>query len=219
MNNVHKLVDFANGQLAPILGVSGNVLYSAAQTLRPGKIYLLGLNPGGDPEKIRQTVGESLRMLDGRTRNAYLDEEWRWRGKLVPKGESPLQKRINWLLTSLGSRVENVCASNLIFIRSASDSGCGFPGMADLCWPVHQEIMSMVKPKLILCFGNSRISPYSYVRNKISISKETTFPSGHGRWKCRAFQSSVGAKVVGLPHLSRYSISSHPEVLDYISDE
>ena len=75
MSDLSNLVASARQQLAPILDRSGNILYSAARTLRPGPIYLLGLNPGGDPTK-HETVRHTLEALTARVENAFLDERW-----------------------------------------------------------------------------------------------------------------------------------------------
>lgn len=55
----------AAGQELPqsILDRSGEILDSSAQTLRQDPIYLLGLNPGGNPDDHTATVRDRLRDL------------------------------------------------------------------------------------------------------------------------------------------------------------
>lgn len=89
------------------------------------------------------------------------------------------------------------------------------PSDANVCWPVHQEILKIVNPTLVLAYGNSAKSPYSFLKTKYG-TREQTFPSGHGDWECRAFRADSGFWVVGLPHLSRYDITGHPPVVDWI---
>lgn len=216
MTEIAEFVDFCRSQLKPILGKSGNLLYSAASTLKPGEIYLIGLNPGGSPNDISQTVQDSLNSLGAKTSNSFLDESWRIRGRDLHEGQAPLQKRVNWLLTSLGAKTRDVCASNLIFERTSNSRNIDYPAMADICWPVHQEILRIVRPKLIVCFGNSAVSPYQYLKMRLEAASEFKFPSGHGSWTCRSFRSALGLKVVGLPHLSRYAVNQHPSVLQNI---
>ncbi len=43
----NDLPDLASRALAGYLDRSGTVLYSSHETIKPGKIYLVGLNPGG----------------------------------------------------------------------------------------------------------------------------------------------------------------------------
>jgi hypothetical protein len=196
-------------QLTPILNRSGSILYSAQSTLRPGKLYLLGLNPGGDPTR-HHTIGEDLDKLPLRNVNAYVHESWE---RQRQAGGAPLQQRVRWLMGRLGQNVENVCASNLIFARSRDASRSDYPQLAHLCWPVHLAMLEIVRPRLIIAYGNSKVSPYAYLRSQLSSSPEEVFNSGHGTWKCRVFRSA-SHWIVGLPHLSRYAIHHHPDVAD-----
>src|SRR5436853_100374 len=136
----------AQQHLAPILDSSGRILYSAADTLRPGSIYLLGLNPGGDPSK-HETVRYALDTLPSRVKNAYLDEVWERQRR---PGQAPLQRRIQWLAHQLGINLKKICATNLIFVRSRDGAGSGYPELADVCWPVHMAILRLVQPRLII---------------------------------------------------------------------
>ena len=205
MRDLSDFVVSARKQLSSILGRSGNVLYSAARTLSPGPVYLLGLNPGGDPSR-HETIGETLERLPSRSSNAYLHETWERR---AGPGHAPLQRRVRWLIEQLGLNVEDVCAANLIFTRSRDASGSEYPRLAHLCWPTHVAILDIVRPKLIVAYGNSDVSPYAYLRSQLNGSSEELFPSGHGTWQCRAFPTA-GTWVVGLPHLSRYAVDRHP---------
>lgn len=92
------------------------------------------------------------------------------------------------------------------------NSTCGYPELAETCWPVHVAILKLVRPRLIVCFGNSAVSPYTFLRAKLPVTSEIAFESSHGMWKCRAFWSGRMC-VVGLPHLSRYAVDRHPRVL------
>lgn len=204
----------AEERLKPILHRSGRILYSGAHTLRRGPMYLLGLNPGGDPTTHDDTVGSSLKDLSQRTENAYLDESWR----NYAIGRSPLQLRVQWLLAELGFQTRNICASNLIFTRSADATGSGYPEVAELCWPVHEQIIEIVQPKVIVTFGNSGKSPYQFLRKKFSTGTEQCFPSGHGTWECITFVCPNGARVFGLPHLSRYAVNNHPDVAAWVRE-
>ena len=212
MSNAADLVTFAKPLLASIASRSGRVLYSAASTLKPGPIYLLGLNPGGDPATHHDTVSESLEELPERHLNAYLDESWAGQ----PVGCSRLQRRVCWLVQQLGLSVRSVCASNLIFIRSGDSSGSGYPQTAKLCWPVHERILRIVKPKVILVFGNSGISPFRFLQAHYGATRLVSFPSGHGNWQCFGFELPSGVRVIGLPHLSRYAVNKHPEVAEWV---
>src|SRR3972149_3391003 len=58
---------------------SGGIFYSGRSTLVEGDFYLMGLNPGGNPQKIKGTIDESLKQWKDEkdsTWSAYLDENW-----------------------------------------------------------------------------------------------------------------------------------------------
>jgi len=83
MTNLSTFVATARRHLTPILDPSGNILYSSCDTLRPGAVYLLGLNPGGDPHDPRyqqQTIDSALQALPSKRENEYLDVSWREEG-------------------------------------------------------------------------------------------------------------------------------------------
>jgi hypothetical protein len=196
--------NFAQDKLAALLAEPGCVLYSAAATLQRGDLYILGLNPRGS--KSDKTIAKDLDDLPTRTRNGYIDGQW----KNHQRGKAPIQRRIAWLVKQLGHELRAVCASNLIFTSSRDAVTCGYPERADLCWPVHELILDIVRPRCILAYGNSGKSPYRYLRDRwlTDGQQEDRFPAGHGSWECRAFRATVSGRdtlIVGLPHLARYS--------------
>lgn len=214
MNGAAEVADFARAQLEPVLGKSGGILYSAAATIRPYPVYLLGLNPGGSPERVMNTVRASIDALQSKTTNSYLDESWAG----SPVGEGRLQRRVRWLLEALGHEPRDVPASNLIFVRSRDAKGIDFERIANTCWPVHEKILKIVRPRLVLVFGNSGISPYSFLFRKYGATVEQTQPSGHGSWLCRSFEVPGHFRVAGLPHLSRYKVIGHEHVVKWLKE-
>lgn len=204
---------FARHQLAPILDMSGRVLYSAAETLKPYPLYLLGHNPGGSPENPAfDTIRSSLDLLPSKTTNNYLDESWAG----CDVGRSRLQTRVCGLLEALGHEPRDVPASNLVFVRSRDAGTSQLDRFADVCWPVHEQILAIVRPKVVIVFGNSAGSPYSFFAQKYGAQNKITVPSGHGSWLCKAFEVPGLFRVVGLPHLSRYKITAHAQVIDWL---
>ena len=206
------LARFASHTLrSDILGKSGELLLSGAETLTKGPVYLLGHNPGGSPANKRlSTVRKSIRELSKKKHNSYLDSVW-------PSGDT-LQVRVIWLLAALGFHPRKVPASNLIFVRSKAAAGSRMETYADICWEIHEKILMIVKPGLVLVYGNSERSPYTYLRRKFDYPREQRKRAGHGEWECRSFVVPGRFRVVGLPHLSRYDITAHPEVVHWIKD-
>jgi len=210
MSVAQELTNFARMQLEPILDLSGKVLYSSAATLKPGQVYLLGHNPGGSPIlRASRTIRVSLDALPSKTTNDYFDERWKDR---ATSGTSFLQLRVKWLLKNLGLDPREVAASNLIFPRSVAAAESRFAEFSELCWPVHERILDIVTPNLVIAFGNSSESPYTFIRGKYKASTEITEPSGHGSWSCRSFEVPRRFRVVGLPHLSGYNVRGHAHV-------
>lgn len=199
-----------------ILNKDGEIIYSSHETLKKGDIYLLGLNPGGGGgKKIKNHLGDILK----KDHNSYLDESWdSIKRSEIPKGQAPLQIRVDHLITQLGYNTRDVCASNLIFVTSRSADDINY-GLAGYCWRFHQHILELVQPKIILCFGISSVSAYSFLWSLYGDGKEAVKKAGHGDWKCKAFTTNIEGRpttVVGIPHLSYYSIIGKDEVIDWI---
>lgn len=208
---VEGFVTFAREHLGDLLDLSGQVLYSGASTFRPGEAYLLGLNPGGDPTNpAMMTIRQSLDDLVShdqvrREWNSYLDATW--------KGRQTLKNRIAWLLRNLGLEPRTVAASNLIFPRSRDEKTCQHDRFADACWEVHERVLSIVQPRLVLTYGGTL---YRFLAARFGSHNEQAYPSGHGNWACRSFDVRGRFCVVGLPHMSLYAIDHHPEVVAWI---
>lgn len=219
MQTVDQFVTAAREHLKGLLHLSAEVLYSAASTLRPGEVYLLGHNPGGDDQNLDlPRVGSSLDDLPDKSFNSYIDTAWTGRGgKKYEVGKAPLQLRVKWLLERLGLQPQKVAASNLIFPRSRDAASSRFLELSNTCWPVHADIIDIVRPQMIIVFGNSGRSPYKFLIDKFRPTSEECHPSGHGRWLCRSFVVSDEFRVVGIPHMSRYKISAHDDVADWVN--
>ena len=167
-------------------------------TLKPGRVFLLGLNPGGSPQRLDlPTVGGSLDRLPAGEAKVYLDTCWNG----YALGEAPLQMRVTQLLRQLGEDPASVAASNLILVRSRDASSSRFDTCADLCWRVHEKILEIIRPRLLLVLGNSGGSPYPYPARHFQATEHTVDPSGYGTWTCRSFVVSGRFRVVGLRHL------------------
>ena len=87
--------------LGPIATQSGTVLYNGWSTLRPGPLYVMGLNPGGDPIG-HQSILESLNSV-AEDHCAYKDECW-GHPQVYGLGQSPHQKGVCELVSLLGGR-------------------------------------------------------------------------------------------------------------------
>lgn len=210
-----QLATIAREALSQFLDVPGAIFYSSHATLQKGDIYLLGFNPGGeDGRPLREAIDGLLTV----TENAYIEQNWSGRRNYKP-GHAPLQKRVTWLLDALGYVPENICASNLIFMQSKSAASIPYAN-ADVCWPVHRAILDIVRPKLILAFGNSACSPYAYLRDMFGTTQTEEIEAGHGNWKVKGCSITVPGDppvyLAGLPHLSYYSPIGKSAVVSWL---
>lgn len=214
--NTEELMSRWERFLEPILSAPGGILYSAFDTLKRRRFYLLGLNPGGAGGMPIRT---SITMLPELTDNAYLCECWASGGRTYAAGEAPLQRRVQYLCDEhLRVPTDSVCASNLIFVQSPSDAhlskrseGTGrsrFLDLARICWPVHEDIVGSVDPDFLVVFGNGLLSPFTYLKSIVpGYASERNQPSGHGGYRLKSYDAQIGGRqrtVIGLPHLSRY---------------
>lgn len=196
-----------------LLDKTGTILYSSHETLQPGDIYLIGLNPGGNGGP---SLGENITKMLTRTENAYLDEAW---GEYDKMGEAPLQKRIQWVLQVLEADLREVLATNLIFAQSRNDKGVT-PSQAQQCWPVHEAMLEIVRPSLIVAFGNSAWSPYGFIHALFGGEQEYQ-RAEHGDWNLKRFQTTIGGRettVIGLPHMSIYQPMGKPGIEAWLKD-
>jgi hypothetical protein len=223
-NGISDLVVYAKHHLSPILQREGSILYSAAITIRPGDLYILGLNPGGEPgQPGTTTIAESLDALPNKTANDYLEKWGDGRRGTYDAGCHPLQMRLRWLTEQLGFALTDACASNLIFARSRYGKDAGYQSLAKMCWPVHERIIEHVRPRLLIVFGNGPISPFRWLLHlgeaQGGVEKLCETASGHGTWRVAAFGIRVGGNpisIVGLPHLSRYNVTRNGNVVSWI---
>jgi hypothetical protein len=215
--NIYEIINRIQIHLEPILNESGSVVFSSVDTINKGDIYTLGLNPGG---KVDITINDTLNELPKKKRNAYIDESW-GNGKnsdYIP-GKHPLQHNYTGLIHALGYDPKDVFSTNLIFTRSQGQYGAYYPERANICWKAHQEFIKIIDPKYFIVFGNSRISPFQYIKNKYSLEISDSFESGHGIWKCFSCFGEIEGKkrvLIGVPHLSRYYIVNHENVIQWI---
>jgi hypothetical protein len=191
----------------------GKLLYSGVSTLRAGDLYLLGYNPGGDPQSETDSILSHL-CRSNSEQNEYLDARWRPGGRLYPPGAAPMQKRVAYTLHQLRFDVQSVCASNLIFVRSTGiENLTSANDLANACWQLHRLILDIVQPKHIVVLGEDT---FNYVRSRgRARSAIEQYPSGHGSWNCKYVQLTLQQRecdMISVPHLSRHAISNHPDV-------
>lgn len=216
-SEIERLTAVANRCLSAIADKSGKILYSSSSTLLSGPLYLLGFNPGGDPDNphpSHYTIKQAILHLASKTNNDFVDEVWQ--GANTP-GSKPLQGRVKWICEELGLNVREVCAANLVFVRSRKETDVEMPGMADICWPVHEEVLQIVQPSVVLTHGRLAFDDIYRRLGSSTGAIPVNFPSGHGSWTCRQTLVRFRGRsfhLFQIPHLSRYK--PKPRVIEPI---
>lgn len=187
---------------------SGKVFYSGRESFESqAMLYVLGLNPGGkgQPTAKDSVGGHTEWTLSQAPSNwsAYRDESWG--GK--PPGTRKMQPRILHMMRRVGLDPGQVPASNVVFLRSArgDDLGSSFDRLADLCWPFHDHVLKMLRPKAILCLGQKA---GKYVRLRVGANEHlATFVEANARnWESHLFGAADGTKVI---------VATHPSIADW----
>ena len=184
---------------------SGSVFYSGRSAFSGRKeLYILGLNPGGDPikqatETVEWHTREVLQEKPDRW-SEYSDE--RWGG--YPKGKKGMQPRILHLLRNLGLEAGDVPSSNIIFMRSRGESGLAgnLDRLAEACWPFHRAVIERIRPRVVLCFGGKA---GNFVKKKTGAMKPVNrFVERNRRgWTSVSYSGHEGLKVVVATHPGR----------------
>lgn len=154
-----------------VRGKSGTALYTGlASWTQPSPLYLMGINPGGEPD--RDTIyGNAEDMLRDPSRavfSEYVDGVWATsKGRARPKGQAPMQKRVRHVLGRLVLDPQLVPTSNMVYVRSRQAhhiSAAEMNAMANECWPFHARMIERLKVRVVLCMGGDVAR---FVRDKV----------------------------------------------------
>ena len=191
-----------------LLDRSGKAFYSGRNAFSSGSpLYILGANPGGTPEShVEETVRSHTQWVSAiapKDWSAYRDESWK--GKRP--GHHGMQPRILHALSVLGLDPGSVPASNVVFVRSQRESSLDgdFESLAIQCWPLHEHVIRVVRPKVVLCLG---ITAGNFVRERLgAFSKTASFIEHNARrWQSHSY-TGVGAAIV--------VVATHPSIADW----
>lgn len=204
-DSVHPAISTALEQVSPEIQCrSGSVFYSGRSAFSaPAPLYLLGLNPGGNPDRqAAETIGADIdQFLTERTDwSAYVDQSWEGRAA----GTHGMQPRVLLMLKQLGLDPRRVPASNVVFVRSRDEQALEAEKRALLatCWPVHAAVIAALNVRMIVCFGGTS---GRWTREKMNAHEPIDEFSERNRrgWTSRAHRASDGRIVATLTHPSR----------------
>jgi len=197
---------FASLVPADLLQLSGAVFYSGRDAFTgTSPIYLLGLNPGGDPATHQEHTVEAHLLASAShpaNHSSYRDESWEI-GR--PAGTWSMQPQVLHLCARLGLDPGEVPASNLVFVRSSRESTMPAGLMdkyADLCWPLHAAVIETLQVRVVVCFGQKagrKVRARLGAHTEIGRFRETN----NRGWTSYAHEASRGIRVVTVTHPSR----------------
>ncbi len=193
-------------------------------TLKKGKLYLIGLNPGG-ADNCDYNTGkanmaewwEHKEKREGKPYSAYYEGEWSQR---LDAGQSPHQKNVRRLLHHLWNDVSKetatryTFAANLCFFRTPNSKMLKqYPTwnkLLEYCWTHHERFLSIVQPEIIICNGYTEgLSSFWQMRRKLDQGSTTQCETINSVRKVKWFHTKLNdcdeprTLVVGIPHLSR----------------
>lgn len=185
---------------------SGKAFYSGRQAFeKPSDVYILGLNPGGDPvrypyETVAHHTDEVLRNLP-RNWSAYRDEAWS-EGRAAP-GTRPMQRRVLYLLKRLGLDAGEVPASNLIFARSSRKATLegDFRPLVSECWTFHATVMQELAIRVVVCLGKD-VGDWVCRQSNADRLVDNFIERNDRRWTSNLYESLNGLTVAVLTHPS-----------------
>jgi len=218
-------------------GESGGVFYSGRSTLKQGDFYLMGLNPGGNPDKIHVSINESLKQWKGEKDpnwSAYIDENWvsDEEDDKDKKGNARHQVRVrDFCERLLRKDVRTIFSANALFVRTSKEAHLrnkrpeDYRLLHDDSWKVHQRVLSIVRPKIVVCLGNGPNSSFAKLREWLNVLpqdvKDPHFPNPkrgrnfYIRWFDKPTKPESGQetnsfdfRVVGVPHPSWFDLRS-----------
>lgn len=195
----------ADKEDAPWSERSGAVLYSDLASVRPGRVYLMGINPGGrNDQEPSAAIVHHLAAPPGT--NNYADERW----DSETGGCTPMQRRVCSLFEMLGADPKDVLSTNLIFARSSQLSTlCGSKAeWKRRCGVVHSELLKIVRPRWIITlgFGEAYSSARTFITGEVEPQERIMLNGRAVAWfqrrKATLEDASGPVGILGVAHPS-----------------
>ena len=203
-NVLPEITAALDGIKADVRGRSGSVFYSGRSAFsRPASLYLVGLNPGGSPERqATETVDADLDQFRTQAAewSAYADERWEGR----PAGTCGMQPRVLRMLAQLNLNPRQIPASNVVFVRSRNEAALQAEKrhLLAACWPVHAAVIAALGVRTVVCFGGTA---GRWTREQMNAHEAIdSFCEANLRgWMSHAHRAPDGRVVATLTHPSR----------------
>ena len=199
-------------------GVKPWYSYAGLFDERATRVFV-GLNPGGtgESEELDERYGSwPYHKRRKREYCAWIDEQWEGGGGgLYAAGESPLQKRTHKAFRAMyGTGWRKVIRStpcfNVVPFRTRSSEKLT-PRAWEAAQPWFNKVLKHLRPELIICNGNVEgLSPWAvlckteYESIVVRRKAKTCAVAASIKIATVSEGSLKGAKIVALPHLSRF---------------
>lgn len=223
-----QTIDLLKRNLGDQVHNSGASLYTGWDSLRAGNLYLMGLNPGGDPTNTGKSILQETKETKT-SHNPYTDEQWQTKSRRYCAGKHPHQTSVLKLIELVSGQPDTgFFSANAVFARTVGDKQLQDPwGWWDICWPVHQFFLSIVRPKVIVCLGNGDgVSAFRFVRSKLQpasaqgyeyLNEGVAMSFRSGKWSRGVLPLSDGSTmettILGVAHPSRYHVPAEFEAV------
>lgn len=240
-----NILDIINGQLNSFWDLKGEVFSSGLDSLVNGDIYIVGLNPMYGTKY--RTIREHVESWSFSNYSAFRDQCWQkscweidcygFQNELscsCKRGDSKHQKAVLDIIEIIKPKCNpsTIFATNAVFVCSKSadnfskEHNLSLSDAFEICWPIHQFFLSIVRPKIIICLGLSEYnSSYSLFKKKGNVSKfidplklnGRKFPSIKCDNACFIIDNlELKTKILGIRHPSYVCDASVPEFKNII---
>ena len=214
-NNVIQSIDEIKRLLGKTIKQAGTAFYSNIATLTNGKYLIVGLNPGGDPNEITDTIEKSFTNFKNESYNAFFQK---WYNN-NPERVHRLQKNFRELFKILENDenyLKKVCATNLFYERTKRETDFNSTVVQNHKLII-EYVINIVQPEIIFTFGKK---PFYTLKDLFDPTpKFLKKPSGHGNWKILLASGTYKkrqTKLIGFPHLSIYTLYTRRDEMDWI---
>lgn len=210
----------------PMQRTPGSVLYTPLSNVKPAAVYIMGLNPGGDPKDCPTAIIDNIAPPEGQS--GYTHECWKKHcrepqpcshlenGRIRPEAEVKHQRHMRQIAQALEIPLIQLVCCNAIFAKSESltklkpQTGLNAMAWWSSCWPVHQYLLRKVRPRAIITLGyGEQTSAFGLLRREAGYLPVRKFGDDSKKGG-RAFDAqlplgggdSIEVSIVGVPHPS-----------------
>ena len=224
-----EILQLLNAAPKGLAALPGEVFSSGWSALRPGRLYVAGLNPGaGD---MYPSLRDHVSNWTETNFSAYTDQCWNpvcWNLDCIgrqhgancphPRGTDRHQQAVARAIQRANLDPQDVFATNAVFAKSDSaatflpETGMRLGDAFNACWPIHEYFLSIIQPEIILSLGYAKdSSAYSFFGRKseqLEPERKHFTPTrryASFKWTRRRFNLRNGSHsclVIGLRHPS-----------------